>query len=185
MSQSEKEKEDAKHKLDNKPDSKVPNVLFITDVAQYNHDKHYHPVERALEHFEAVNGSKFNIYMQSRYKIDQRTIGNPKIRKMIIEVFEGDVVPALQKVFAKYPDVVAKPDYVMTMSGPMNPSGYKVLIDKLAVMSQDESIENIEDKWNFGKAKIRFEEEDDKAAKKAAAKKAAKTAKKAAADADK
>ena len=178
----EKEKEDTKHKIKNKPNDKVKNVIVITDVTQYNHDKHFHPIEKMLEQFESVNGNKFNLYVQSRYKIDQRTISSPKLRKMIVEVFQGDVVPALKNMFEEYPKVVEDPDHVITMSGPMRLHGYKTLIDKLCIMLDDESTETLQDKWDFETVAKRQEKEDAEAAKKAeaAAKKAAEKAAKAA-----
>ncbi len=168
-------KEDAKHKIENKPVASKKNVVFITDVTQYNHDKNYHPIERALTDFESVAGGGYNIYLQARYTIDQRTISNPRVRKMLVEVFEGDVVPALRAMHDKYPKVVENPDYVCTMQGPMCKDGYLALIKRLAISVKIDSPETLADKWDFGLAEKRHQAAKDKKA--AAAEKKAEAAK--------
>ncbi len=185
MSMTDQEKEDEKNKIENAPTKGNKNVLFITDVTQFNRenpDKHFHPIEKALDAFETANGGKFNIYIQSRYKFDSRYVSSVRLRSMIVKVYTGDVVPALKAMFHEHPEVVENPDHVMTMQGPMRTEGYKVLIDKLGVMCVDESVEDLSSKWNFEIVGERQVKEDvEKAAKKKekVAKAAAKADKKA------
>ena len=145
------DKKDKNELVENKPVSKCKNVLFITDVAQYNYDLMEHPIDIALNNFVEANGNDFNIYVQARYKLDQRTLKSPRVRKMVIKVYVGDVVPALREMYNEIPDIVMNPDYVCTMQGPMDKAGYLFLARQLNIAGGEETVESLAEKWDLNK----------------------------------
>lgn len=98
--------EEKKEKLVGRKGKK--DIIFIGDVYRnlYHKDEDGNPftTNPLIETIDAlleIHGDKFNIYVQSRYKLDQRKM--PKaVQKAVVEVFVGDVPQALRAMHAEH-----------------------------------------------------------------------------------
>ena len=129
MSDEDKPKVTEDHNPKNKPGKKKKDLIFIGDTYRdlYHTTKDGKPfttnplvetVDTLLDRY----GDKFNIYVQSRYKLDQRTM--PKaVAKAIVEVFVGDVPQALRAMHAKHPEMFDTCEIFMTVDSGVKEGG--------------------------------------------------------------
>lgn len=104
-------------------------LIFIGDVYRnlYGTDEDgnpfiTNPLIETIDQLLEVHGDKFNIYVQSRYKLDQRKM--PKaVQKAVIEVFEGDVPQALRAMHEEHPKMFDNCQIFMTVDSGIKEGG--------------------------------------------------------------
>lgn len=104
-------------------------VIFIGDVYRnlFSTDEDgnpeiTNPLIETIDQLLEVHGDKFNIYVQSRYKLDQRKM--PKaVAKAIVEVFEGDIPHALRAMHEEHEKMFDNCQIFMTVDAGIKEGG--------------------------------------------------------------
>lgn len=98
-------------------------VFFIGDA--YREDKRTgdNPIENTIDKFLDSNpGKEYQIYVQSRYGLDQTKLRKP-VQKAVISVYKGDVVPALRQFQTENAEAFNNVEIAMTVQG-IKPKGW-------------------------------------------------------------